>query len=134
VTTVTKMKITNYLLRDCRAHFSFAKTYSWSTTNSVTKKPWKSAKATVLTSGFCKRRLGRSKDKGKKKIQMKTQLSRATDADANDGDSSWFCFLCGNSSKVDMIQCVQCRSWVHTRCAKVKPSKKKYYCSTCTVT
>jgi hypothetical protein len=86
----------------------------------------------VLTINPYKWTLERSNDKGKKKIQMKIQLSQATGADANDGDSSWFCFLCGKSSKEDMIQCLQCRSWVHTRCAKVKPSKKKYYCSMCT--
>jgi hypothetical protein len=63
---------------------------------------------------------------------MQIQFSQATDADAdaNDGDSSSFCFLCGD--KEDTIQCLQCRSWVHARCAKVKPSKKKYYCSKCT--
>jgi hypothetical protein len=87
-------------------------------------------KTTVLTSSRYKRALERSKDRGKKKIQMKIQLSQATDADANDGDASWFCFLCGKSSKEDKIQCPQCRRWVHTRCVKVKPSKEKYYCST----
>jgi hypothetical protein len=89
-------------------------------------------KATVLTSSRYKRALERSKDKGKKKSEMKIQLSQATDGDANDGDSSWFGFLCAKSSKGDMIQCLQCRSWVHIPCVKVKPSIKKYCCSTCT--
>jgi hypothetical protein len=40
-----------------------------------------------------------SEDKGKKKVQMKIQVSQATDADANDGDSRWFCFLYGKSLK-----------------------------------
>jgi hypothetical protein len=40
--------------------------------------------------------------------------------------------LCAKSSKEDMIECLQCRSWVHTPCSKVKQSIKKYYCSTCT--
>jgi hypothetical protein len=55
---------------------------------------------------------------------MKIQLFQATDADAdaNDGDSSWFCFLRYKGSKEDMTQC---RRRVHTRCAKVKTSKKK---------
>jgi hypothetical protein len=83
-------------------------------------------KATVLTSSLYKRTLERSKDKGKKIMQMKIELSKATDTDANDGDSSWFCFLCGKSSKEDMIQCLKCRSWAHTPCAKVKQSMKKY--------
>jgi hypothetical protein len=46
----------------------------------------------LLTSSRYKRALERSEDKGKKKIQMKIQLSQATDADANDGESSWFLF------------------------------------------
>jgi hypothetical protein len=87
----------------------------------------------VLTSSRYKRALERSKDIGKKKSQMKIKLFQATDAGANDGDSSWFGFLCGKSSKEDMIHCLQCRSWIHTRCAKAKTQgKKKYYCSTCT--
>jgi hypothetical protein len=45
-------------------------------------------KATVLTRGLYERTLERSKDKGKKKMQMKTQLSQATDTDAVDGDST----------------------------------------------
>jgi hypothetical protein len=61
---------------------------------------------------------------------MKIQLSQATDADANDGDSSWVCFLCGKNSKEEMNQCLQGRSWVHIPCAKVKQIIKKYYCST----
>jgi hypothetical protein len=89
-------------------------------------------KATVVTSGPYKRTLERSKDKGKKKFQLKIQLLQATDANANDGASSWFCFLCGKSSKEDMIQCLQFRSWVHTFCAKVKQRIKKCYFSTCT--
>jgi hypothetical protein len=47
-------------------------------------------KATVLTSSPYKRALERSKDKGKKIIEMKIQLSQATGADANDGASIWF--------------------------------------------
>jgi hypothetical protein len=86
-------------------------------------------KATVLISGLYKWTLEHSKVKGKKRMQMKIQLSQATDTDANDGDSSRFCFLCGKSSKEGMIQCLQCRSWVHTPCAKVTQSMKKY-CST----
>jgi hypothetical protein len=61
----------------------------------------------VLTSSRYKRALELSKDKGKKKIQMKIQLSLSTDADGNDGYSSWFCFLCDKSSEEDMIQCLQ---------------------------
>jgi hypothetical protein len=60
---------------------------------------------------------------------MKIQLSQATDADGNDGHSRLFCILCAKSIKEGMIQCLQCRSWVHTPCAKVKQSKKKWYCS-----
>jgi hypothetical protein len=63
-------------------------------------------KATVLTSSGYKRALERSKYKEKKKIQMKIQLPQATDADENDGDSSWFWFLCGKGSNEDMIQCL----------------------------
>jgi hypothetical protein len=67
-----------------------------------------------LLCGLYKRMLERSKDKEKTKIQMKIQLSQATDADANGGDSSWFFFLCTKSSKEDLIQYLQCRSWVDT--------------------
>jgi hypothetical protein len=47
-------------------------------------------------------------------MQMKMQLSQVTDADASDGDSNRFRFLCAKSSKERMIRGLQCRSWVNT--------------------
>jgi hypothetical protein len=47
-------------------------------------------KATVLTSSPYKRTFERSKDKEKKIMKMKIQLSQATNTDANDEDARWF--------------------------------------------
>jgi hypothetical protein len=87
---------------------------------------------TALTSSPHIRTLERSEYKRKMKTQVKIQLSQATDADANAGDSSWSCFLCAKNSKEDMSRRLQCRSWVLSPCAKVNQSMKKFYCSTCT--
>lgn len=67
------------------ADFLPAKTDSWSTTKSITKKLWKSAKATVLTSSLYRRMQELSRDKAGN--ANKNTIIHTRDADANDGNS-----------------------------------------------
>lgn len=46
-------------------------------------------------------------------------------------ENDWFCYLCNKTLIEDMIQCLQCRSWVHESCAGVLKKCKLYYCPQC---
>lgn len=46
--------------------------------------------------------------------------------------SDWFCFICGEDRKENMIQCLKCKSWVHDVCAGVNKRTKKFVCDVCT--
>ncbi|KAG8223924.1 hypothetical protein J437_LFUL003731 [Ladona fulva] len=85
----------------------------------------KAQSAVLITSSPYKLKLEQCKNQTKKVKPMKTSLfSDEQSDDQYEGDSSWFYVLCGAVKEEDMIQCMSCRSWVHTRCAKVKPCIK----------
>ena len=91
-------------------------------------------KAELITSSPYKRQLEQSRNQQKKVKLMNDDLGMVSQEEMvhlDEGDSSWFCILCGKEKEEDMIQCMDCRSWVHTRCAKVKASIKKYLCKDC---
>lgn len=44
---------------------------------------------------------------------------------------SWYCVLCKEDKQEDMIQCMECRTWVHATCANVSPLRKIYFCPKC---
>ena len=46
------------------------------------------------------------------------------------GDS-WFCRLCEETKEEEMIQCMKCHTWIHTRCAGVSARIKRFFCSNC---
>ena len=58
------------------------------------------------------------------KSMQKNLFSNEDKEDQDEGDSSWFCALCTKEKEEDMIQCMNCKLWVHTKCANVKPSIK----------
>ncbi|XP_076395897.1 uncharacterized protein LOC105663718 [Megachile rotundata] len=43
----------------------------------------------------------------------------------------WFCCLCAEDRKENMIQCLKCKTWVHDLCAGVNSKIKKYVCVAC---
>ena len=49
----------------------------------------------------------------------------------NSNQDSWYCNICDIDKEENMIQCIQCHQWHHSRCAGVKSNAKIYYCSTC---
>lgn len=91
----------------------------------------KAQSAVIITSSPYKQQLEKCKDRSKKKSMKTSLFSGEQGEDHHKDDSIWFCILCGEVEEEDMIQCMNCRSWVHTRCANVKPSKKKYFCTGC---
>ena len=48
-------------------------------------------------------------------------------------NEDWFCRLCQRSKKLDMIQCVSCKTWYHTICAEVSPNEVTFTCLYCNV-
>ncbi|XP_076545758.1 uncharacterized protein LOC143305563 [Osmia lignaria lignaria] len=42
-----------------------------------------------------------------------------------------FCIICEETKEEEMIQCIKCLTWVHTKCAGVSPRIKKYFCFNC---
>jgi hypothetical protein len=49
----------------------------------------------------------------------------------NYNEDSWFCAICCDNFKEDMIQCLSCKQWVHEKCAGVRKGIKMYYCEKC---
>lgn len=92
----------------------------------------KAQNATVITSSPYKQQLEQSKGQIKKPKAAKTTLfHKEQKRKGSGGNSSWFCVLCKKIKEDEMIQCMDCKLWVHTRCANVKPSVKKFFCSDC---
>nr|CAH7758128.1 unnamed protein product [Callosobruchus chinensis] len=47
-------------------------------------------------------------------------------------ETSWFCSECKTEDQIEMIQCLQCRTWFHCKCVGVGPKKKMFKCASCT--
>lgn len=45
-------------------------------------------------------------------------------------NENWFCHLCSENLKEDMIRCVTCKQWVHSSCAGT-PNTDIYVCDLC---
>jgi hypothetical protein len=106
----------------------------------------RTSKAAVLTSSPYKQQLEEDKDKMKNKIGKKSRASssKATlDQPAikkrkqsrkrcDEGDlNNWFCKICNECMKESMIQCQQCKSWIHCDCAGVSARTKQFICDFC---
>ena len=109
----------------------------------VKKRQMRKTEAQVLTSSPYKRKLLASQEKStnkkkqtklacpglikpRKKIAKKTaKKALATDINA------WFCFLCGECSMENMIQCTRCLRWVHDQCAGTLEKQTSYKCDMC---
>ena len=53
-----------------------------------------------------------------KSSQNKNQAKHAKNSeDSDSSDIAWFCFLCQECHREDMIQCQICMTWVHVLCA-----------------
>lgn len=89
--------------------------------------------AVVITSSPYKQELERAKGRPQlKKLKTVSLFKEHEEHKDNSEDcANWFCILCEEVKEEDMIQCMGCKSWVHTRCAKVRPSIKRYYCTDC---
>lgn len=59
-------------------------------------------------------------------LQIKKKKGNTT----TDNDD-WFCSLCAEDRKENMIQCLKCKTWVHDLCAGVNKKIKKYVCDAC---
>ena len=40
------------------------------------------------------------------------------DENQYEDEANWFYIFCVEAKEEDMIQCIHCKTWVHTRCAK----------------
>lgn len=63
--------------------------------------------------------------KGKKK------QCRGKENVAVESTDRWYCNICEEEFEQDMIQCLNCKCWVHEVCANVSKGAKKFYCSSC---
>jgi hypothetical protein len=114
----------------------------------------KAQKTIVITSSPYKQRLEEAENKNKKnkKVKKETTTKRRLQNHApkksaraklsfslevseksrpSSGKESWFCGICGNDIKEDMIQCLLCKEWVHENCAGVRKRIKVFYCENC---
>lgn len=72
----------------------------------------------------------------KEKGMQKTIKKRKIDETRNKNKKtkvkeSWLCHLCKEDRQENMIQCTQCKGWVHDLCAGVESKIKKYTCDIC---
>lgn len=65
--------------------------------------------------------------------QNKTQKKKKMDTKELDDTQEWFCRLCQTHTKMDMIQCIKCKVWYHTKCADVLPNEITFNCIYCNV-
>ena len=71
---------------------------------------------------------------GNKPSSRKSQVAKAkrqAKVDDDDDISGWFCKLCDECVREDMIQCEQCNVWVHSECAGVSTRARHFVCDFC---
>ena len=120
--------------------------------NSSSSTRWskgRTTKAAVLTSSPYKRQLEEDQSHKLKRVKQSKKETRVTakpatgrpaakksrqskkslvdDAD----DSSWFCKLCNECIKENMIKCQHCNDWMHCDCAGVSGHVKRFICDLC---
>lgn len=89
-------------------------------------------KAEILTSSPYKRRLQLSQSGKKKRLSFGKKSKQVDSTPSKNADvDDWYCVMCDVAVQEDMIQCLGCHTWVHSKCANVKPHIKKFYCVTC---
>lgn len=111
-------------------------------------------RAVVLTSSPYKRDLIAAKDRRRKTTSPKSTkgkgrsgctnkrlrttpadnaptTSHTSDVTIEVGQDDWFCSVCEESVIENMVQCLQCRTWVHETCAGVKSGLKRFLCVEC---
>ena len=92
----------------------------------------KAQSAVVIMSSPYKLQLEQSKSSLKKEKPKKAIIfSKEQDENQYEDDPNWFSILCGEVMEEDMIQCMHCKSWVHTGCTNVKSSITKYFYTDC---
>ena len=62
-----------------------------------------------------------------RKRPRKTKSSKSKSVQS----SSWYCFLCSESTPEDMIKCQVCYQWSHIACSGVDLSSNSYVCELC---
>lgn len=88
-------------------------------------------KAAIITSSPYKLQLKASKNKPEKKAKViKKNIFSASNKEL-EKEPSWYCIICEIDREEEMIQCMTCREWVHTKCGGINSGKKKYFCPTC---
>ena len=113
----------------------------------------RTTKAAILTSSPYKIQLEENQNNKNKKIKVTTGIlsdkstSKSTQkpackstrrskkylvaTDRDDDIRSWYCKLCDECVKENMIKCQQCNSWVHCECAGVSRQTKRFICDLC---
>nr|CAI5850859.1 unnamed protein product [Callosobruchus analis] len=51
-----------------------------------------------------------------------------TSVDIEVDPADWYCFMCEDNMIEDMVQCMKCKSWAHSKCAGKGKKLKKYIC------
>jgi hypothetical protein len=75
-----------------------------------------------------KRRLQNHASKKSARAKLSFSLEVSEKPRPSSRKESWFCGICGNDIKEDMIQCSLCKEWVHENCAGVRKGTKVFYC------
>lgn len=99
------------------------------------RKSREAQKACILTESPYKKELeARKQIKNKKSYKKKIVIEKddtCKPSTSKQADEIWHCILCKKNEKLDMIQCQECRKWVHAVCGNVSPQRKFYFCPYC---
>lgn len=69
------------------------------------------------------------KKRNKKEKAKKGDNAKCTEKETE--DECWFCFICEEECKENMIRCQKCLKWMHDRCAKITKNTTNFICQIC---
>ena len=102
----------------------------------VRRKTARTTESCILTSSPYKKKLSASKDNIRRKAvhdkttrKGNTRKKMVRPNTKRDAQDNWFCVICEESFKEDMVQCQRCLRWVHLQCANDPGAQ--YVCDFC---
>nr|CAI5822981.1 unnamed protein product [Callosobruchus analis] len=62
-------------------------------------------------------------------LQLPGNIQTSVDIEVDPADR--YCFMCEDNMIEDMVQCMKCKSWAHSKCSGKGKKLKKYICVNC---
>ncbi|XP_076388843.1 uncharacterized protein LOC100877113 [Megachile rotundata] len=66
-----------------------------------------------------------------KETSVKRKIITGASNKKKKNNNEWYCTLCDENRKDNMIQCLKCKIWMHDKCAEVSKKVKKFICTNC---